>query len=513
MQETRAVLLSNTVHQHPGNPTVCRPQLNAVEAIPEGLEQTGDKNRMLQLRFVSNNPKSTLYTGRIVKWKNGRNVKVAIFENDNQVRHGDISKVKVDIVAVRSDFFTKQGQEYFTKEEFERQICTNGDEELVLATVNLNDGECYLDSFFFTVSSHRQRWRLAARVNSQVPRVRFKEAITDPFVVKVGRSKSNAKSYPPKKGDDVYRLEKISRKGKVRDNLMGEGITNVKHLLRHYYKDGSALKKLTHMANKTWKTMITHAKTCKPGNELYAYSAIEENCVVFFNDFYDLVGVKLDGAYTPYGNLNQSQKVWTNILLQWHVALHKYALNYFVNSMEDKVIKYKMAAHKMFEELEKEGSLNHGYEMIDGHPSPVASNGVGPSTQTTLTSQQYSHYQNQGFGHCQPSPPQNGSYLSAPIFQNNMVVPSAQETPASERSYDQNVDKEFGNQNPFSQHNGLSNCNFPGNVLNQCSFASQPPSAIPGQYNDLIRDSSQGFQINGSLCLTSSGTGIDNAVQ
>ncbi|KAL5217695.1 hypothetical protein ABZP36_018379 [Zizania latifolia] len=410
MQEIRAAPLSDGVHHHPGNPTIRRPQCNVVKAIPEGLEQTGGRDRMVQLRFVNNSPKSPLYTGLNVKWQNRTNVKVAIFENDNQITQGDISKVKVDILAVRSEFFTRR-EENFTKEEFNRQICISGDKELVLATANLVNGECYLDSFCFTESSHRKKWRLAARVNSQVPGVRFQEAVTGPFVVKDRRSKSNAKSYPPRKEDDVHRLEKISPKGKFRNNLVGEGITKVKQLLRRYHVDASSLQELIGMKNETWKVMIKHAKKCDPGKELYAYNAMEENCILFFNDLYDLVGMELDGTYTPYGNLDQSQ--------------------------QDKVNKYKMAAHKIFDALEKSGSLNHDYEMINDYPSLVRNN---PSTQAALTSQQYSHHQNQGFDHCQPSPQQNG--LSAPIFQNNATIPSAQETLASETFYGQNVDKD-----------------------------------------------------------------------
>lgn len=144
---------------------------------------------MFKLCFVDvEGPKDPVYTSCPVQWQNGANTKVAIFENESQITQGDISKLQIEILAVRDDFFTERGQANFTKEEFNKQIYTCKGKELVLTTVNLKNGEAYLRSFSFTESSYRKRLRLAARVKRQDLTVRVQEAITHPFVVKDRRS-------------------------------------------------------------------------------------------------------------------------------------------------------------------------------------------------------------------------------------------------------------------------------------------------------------------------------------
>ena len=96
--------------------------------------------------------------------------------------------MQIEILAVHADFFTEQGQEDFTKEEFNKQICMYKGKESVLKTVNLANGEAYIGPFSFTECSQRKRLRLTARVKRQVLTTRAQEAITDPFVVKDRRS-------------------------------------------------------------------------------------------------------------------------------------------------------------------------------------------------------------------------------------------------------------------------------------------------------------------------------------
>jgi hypothetical protein len=157
--------------------------------IAEGFPDTGGISRVVKLRFVdAERPKDPLYTGCPVQWNNGKQAKVAIFENERQITQGNLSKLQIEILAVHADFFTEIGQEDFTKEEFNRQIYTYKGKESVLTTINLTSGEAYLGSFFFTESSYRKRLRLTARVKRQDLAVRVQEAITVPFVVKDRRS-------------------------------------------------------------------------------------------------------------------------------------------------------------------------------------------------------------------------------------------------------------------------------------------------------------------------------------
>jgi hypothetical protein len=157
--------------------------------ISEGFPETGGITRV-KLRFVDvEKPNDPLYTGHPVEWQNGKNAKVAIFENERQITQGDLSKLQIEVLPVHADFFTERGHADFTKQEFSKQIYTYKGKESALTTVNLRNGEAYIGSFCFTESSYRKRLRLAARVKRQDLAVRAQEAISDSFIVKVGRSK------------------------------------------------------------------------------------------------------------------------------------------------------------------------------------------------------------------------------------------------------------------------------------------------------------------------------------
>uniref|UniRef100_A0A453LY79 Uncharacterized protein n=1 Tax=Aegilops tauschii subsp. strangulata TaxID=200361 RepID=A0A453LY79_AEGTS len=380
--------------------------------MSEGFPETGGITSV-KLRFVDvDRPIDTLFTGYPVQWQNGGSAKVAIFENDTQITQGHLSKLQIEILPVYADFFTEQGQEDFTKEEFNKQICMYKGKESVLKTVNLANGEAYIGPFSFTESSQRKRLRLTARVKRQDLSIRVQEAISDPFVVKVGRSKQNRKSYPPSKEEAVYRLEKISLKGKHCTLLAEKNITTVKQFMRHYYRDESGLQKLLDM-REDWSTLIKHATTSDPGLEIYSF-VVEENTEILFNDFYNLVGMMISELYFPVNGLDQFQQI--------------------------KVNNWKVSAYKKFDERENSGGLTPDYFMTDGipvramplnndaefgdqHPlngfsgsAVLSNNDAGPSNQGTLPFPQHTY---QGLGQHDPSVPQNGAPYS--LHQGNIL--------------------------------------------------------------------------------------------
>uniref|UniRef100_A0A453LY66 Uncharacterized protein n=1 Tax=Aegilops tauschii subsp. strangulata TaxID=200361 RepID=A0A453LY66_AEGTS len=380
--------------------------------MSEGFPETGGISRV-KLRFVHvDRPDDPLFTGCPVKWQNGRNAMVAIFGNDRQIMQGGLSKLQIEILAVHADFFTEQGQEDFTTEEFNKQIYMHKGKELVLTTVNLMNGEASLGSFHFPESSHGKKLRLTARVKRQDLSIRVQEAISDPFVVKVGRSKQNRKSYPPSKEEAVYRLEKISLKGKHCTLLAEKNITTVKQFMRHYYRDESGLQKLLDM-REDWSTLIKHATTSDPGLEIYSF-VVEENTEILFNDFYNLVGMMISELYFPVNGLDQFQQI--------------------------KVNNWKVSAYKKFDERENSGGLTPDYFMTDGipvramplnndaefgdqHPlngfsgsAVLSNNDAGPSNQGTLPFPQHTY---QGLGQHDPSVPQNGAPYS--LHQGNIL--------------------------------------------------------------------------------------------
>ncbi|CAM0876560.1 unnamed protein product [Alopecurus aequalis] len=393
IQERQAASVPNDVYQ-------------PLRDISDGLPETGGSSEVFKLRFVDvDRPKDPLYTGCPVQWQNGQKAKVAIFRNGKQIMGGDLSKLQIEILPVHADFCTERGLDDFTKEEFNKHIYLSKGKESVLTTVNLTNGEAYLDSFFFKDSSYNTNLRLAARVKRQDPAVRVQEAITDRFVVKVGRSESNEKCYLPSKGDAVHRLKKICQNGKYCIALARENITTVKHLMRQYHKDKSGLQKLIGMRKGDWSTMIEHASKCYPGDEIYSYRVAEENFELLFNDLYDLVGVIINGSFIPVRDLDQFQQI--------------------------KVNSWKMSAYKKFDDQENSGGLVPDYLMRNDHPVRAVplNNEAGPSEQARTTCQYPTDMATQyEFGEQHPFQQQNGISL-AEVLSNNDAGPSKQKAP------------------------------------------------------------------------------------
>ena len=64
------------------------------------------------------------------------------------------------------------------------------------------------------------------------------------------------------------------------------------------------------MKKEDWSTLIKHATTSDPGVEIYSYRVVEENTELLFNDFYDLIGMMIDGYYVPIKNVDQFRQVY-----------------------------------------------------------------------------------------------------------------------------------------------------------------------------------------------------------
>ncbi|XBI84467.1 hypothetical protein VPH35_092769 [Triticum aestivum] len=426
MQGRQAASLPNRISEPPRH-------------IPEGFPETGGNTRV-KLRFVDvDRPEDPIYTGYPVQWLNKKDARVAVFENDRQITQGDLSKLQIEILAVHAEFFTERGQADFTKEEFNKQICIHKGNESVLTTVNLANGAAYIGSVIFTESSQRKRLRLTARVKGQDLDVRVQEAITDPFVVKVGRSKQNRKSYPPSKEEAVYRLEKISLKGKHCTLLSEKNITTVKQFLRHYYRDESGLQKLLDM-KEDWSTLIKHATTSDPGLEIYSF-IVEENTELLFNDFYNLVGMMIGGLYFPVNGLNQFQQIIVN--------------------------KWKMSAYEKFDERENSGGLTPDYFMTNGGPVSA-----GPSVQAGRMTWQYP----------------NGK-AAQHVLSNNDAGPSNQETlPFPQHTYAQTVHQGLGEHNPSVPQNGAPYSLHQGTILNDQGQFSAQSTIPPNNFSSVPQD-------------------------
>lgn len=70
------------------------------------------------------------------------------------------------------------------------------------------------------------------------------------------------------------------------------------------------------MPQSTWKSIVEHAMTCKVGDSLYLHDFQDKDAGLFFDEVYQLVGVKFGDSYKPIGKLNEIEKVRSSHWLQ-----------------------------------------------------------------------------------------------------------------------------------------------------------------------------------------------------
>ncbi|KAI3509258.1 hypothetical protein L1887_24411 [Cichorium endivia] len=262
-----------------------------------------------QLRFQTKLP-SMLFTGSRVESEDNSPVKLILFDTDSNkiVSSGPLSSLKVQIVPLDGDFGFDD-EEDWSPRDFETKVihARDGKRPLLAGdlTVVLKDGIGDLGEVFFTDNSSWRRnrtFRLGAQANSGV---RIREARSEAFVVKDHRGESYKKHHPPSLDDDVWRLEKIAKEGAFHRRLGLRRIRTVKDFLQMYVTNESSLRKiLGGSCNKTWETIIKHAKACVLDDKLYMYSCGAEGMGLLFNSIFTVVGATFDGEnYFPLEKL------------------------------------------------------------------------------------------------------------------------------------------------------------------------------------------------------------------
>ncbi|KAK9069648.1 hypothetical protein SSX86_011552 [Deinandra increscens subsp. villosa] len=254
----------------------------------------------LQLRFLTKLPQM-LFTGSKVESENNDAVKLVLFDtvSNEIVSSGPLSSSKIQIVPFDSDFSVDDDEDWSQK-DFEAKLiyARDGKRPLVAGDLQvvLKDGVPDLGEVFFTDNSSWRRsrtFRLGARAISGA---RIREAISNAFMVKDHRGESYKKHHPPALGDDIWRLEKVAQNGAFHQRLASNGIRTVKHLLQMYYTNELSLRKiLSGSSNKTWETIIKHAKDCVLDDMLYMYNCGSEGIGLLFNSVFKIVGGTFDG--------------------------------------------------------------------------------------------------------------------------------------------------------------------------------------------------------------------------
>uniref|UniRef100_A0A0E0MNH3 Calmodulin-binding protein-like n=1 Tax=Oryza punctata TaxID=4537 RepID=A0A0E0MNH3_ORYPU len=283
-----------------------------------------EPNTNVQLRFL-NDLKTPVYTEKNITADNSEAIRVGIFEGDNMITDGPLSKVKVEIVVLRGDF-SNDGRVSWTEEQFNNHIVQGRDGHGVLGgdrIVWLRKGETCLGKIRFKEGSSRTRSRMfivGARVSkSENTGVRVQEAIMKPVTVLDRRNEANEKRHPPMLDDEVFRLEEICKDGTYHKRLQKAKIFTVRDFLKALNKNAKKLREeVLQMKKKTssWDKMVGHAKECclEEQHELKAYQNEEGKVTLFFNCVHQIVGATFGGDYVMYDNFDPVQKTLVNKL-------------------------------------------------------------------------------------------------------------------------------------------------------------------------------------------------------
>ncbi|KVI01752.1 Calmodulin binding protein-like protein [Cynara cardunculus var. scolymus] len=278
----------------------------------------------LQLRILAKLP-DTFFTGSQIESKDKTAVKLVLFDiNSNKVvSSGPLSSLKIEIVPLDGDFIADNDEDWSEK-DFNSKVIHARDGRRPLITgdlvVTLENGVTDLGDLCFTDNSSWRRSRkfmVGARAKGTAG-VRIREATSQAFVVKDHRGESYKKHHPPSLGDEIWRLEKIAKDGVSHKRLASHGICTVKDFLQVYATNESSLRNLLGgSSNKTWETVIKHAKDCVLDEKLYMYPCAAQGIGLLLDSVLKVVGATFDGLdYLPLDKLSVLQMPMVEALKQ-----------------------------------------------------------------------------------------------------------------------------------------------------------------------------------------------------
>ncbi|KAL2661241.1 hypothetical protein AAZV13_03G190300 [Glycine max] len=275
----------------------------------------------LKLCFINKLPE-TIFTRSSIITKDESFLQIALFDvrTESVVNDGPLSSLKIEICVLDGEFGS-HGCEDWTEDEFNSNILREreGKEPLLIGErfITLKGGVGCITKIAFSDNS---RWQRSRRFRIGVKAVqptsngeKIQEGRSEPFVVKDNRGESYKKHYPPylKLNDDIWRLKKIAKEGKIHKQLSLHGIHNVKDLLRFYITNEPSLyETFGNIPKKSWLVITEHAKACEIDDyQLYSYHSEELQVGLLFNSIYILVGVTFDwqNYYLP-DTLNPREK-------------------------------------------------------------------------------------------------------------------------------------------------------------------------------------------------------------
>ncbi|XP_056171899.1 calmodulin-binding protein 60 D-like isoform X2 [Syzygium oleosum] len=283
----------------------------------KSMAKSDARNLQLQLRTKLSLP---IYTGKKLEGKWGACISVALIDANTGyiVTSGPESSIKLDVVVLEGDF-KKDDEDNWAQKEFENYVVKEREGKRPLLAgnllVTLKGGVGVLGELIFTDNSSWNRskmFRIGLKVASgYCGSTRIREAKTDAFTVKEHRGESYKKNYPPKSDDEVWRLEKIAKDGKIHKKLSEASIHKVEDFLLQLFTDSDKLREILgkSIIQKNWDSLVRHARTCKISWKLYLYylDSMRKHGALFDADG-QLIGLIKDRVYVATHRLSALEK-------------------------------------------------------------------------------------------------------------------------------------------------------------------------------------------------------------
>ncbi|XP_039168830.1 calmodulin-binding protein 60 D-like [Eucalyptus grandis] len=306
------------------------------------------RNLQLQLRT---NVTSSIYANKL-EGDGGGDIYVDLIDANTRevVTSGPESSIKLDVVVLEGDF-NKDDEDNWTQEEFENRMVKQreGKRPLLIGDllVTLKGGVGKLGNLMFTDNSSWNRsksFRIGLKVASgYCGNARIQQAKTEAFVVREHRGESYKKHYPPASDDDIWRLEKIAKDGKLHKKLCEAGIHKVEDFLLQLFIDSEKLRKILgkSIIPKKWDMLVDHAKTCKIDQKLYLYysDGMRKHGAVF-NTNKQLIGLIKDMVYFATHQLTAQEKEHGDTIVKKALAnlsdVYEFSGETFSGSMQKK---------------------------------------------------------------------------------------------------------------------------------------------------------------------------------
>ncbi|KAH7658444.1 CALMODULIN-BINDING PROTEIN60 [Dioscorea alata] len=264
-------------------------------------------------------PSLPIFTFNKIEDEQGNNLQIRLIDTKNGQQYPPqiSSSIKVELVVINGDFPGEK--EDWNANEFNDNILREreGKRPLLIGDVNLvlkdHATATSIQELNFTDNSswtRSRKFRIGARVLPEsYSGPRIKEAITRGFTVRDHRGELYKKRYPPRLGDEIWRLEKIGKYGAYCRKLSAANINTVQDFLKLSVIDENRLRMILGMAmsDKMWEATIKHARTCRLGEKHYFYRG---SCFdIIINPICEIQGVIINGLIYKLEELIPQQRV------------------------------------------------------------------------------------------------------------------------------------------------------------------------------------------------------------